>query len=165
MNTHLESFDLQVISFLRKHVDVISRIALFIIFFWFGILKVFLVSPAGPLVIDLLEKTFLGWIDPNSFVVGFGVFEVIVGIMILIPKIERITFLVLLIHLITTVLPLVLLPTQVWDGPFLPNLVGQYIIKNLALLSLGLVLFARLRPMTETHSIKGEADEKLRNII
>jgi hypothetical protein len=40
----------------------------------------------------------------------------------------------------------------------LPNLVGQYIIKNVALLSLGLVLFARLKPMTLTHSIKGEEE-------
>lgn len=144
--------------FLRKHSSLFSRIALFIIFFWFGILKVFLISPAGPLVTELLQATFLGWVNPDTFVRLFGVFEVIIGFMILIPKLERITFVILLFHLFTTVMPLYIIPNQVWDGIFLPNLVGQYIIKNVALLSLGLILFSRLKPMTVTHSITGEAE-------
>lgn len=158
MREQLEQFDQQFIYFLREHADTISRIALFIIFFWFGILKVFLISPAGPLVTDLLQVTFLGWIQPDTFLVWFGVFEVIVGILILVPKLERITFAILLFHLFTTVMPLFMLPQHVWDGWFAPNLVGQYIIKNVALLSLGLMLFARLRPMTKTHSIVGEEE-------
>ncbi len=157
-NTLLELFDLNVILFLRKHSSLISRIALFIIFFWFGILKVFLISPAGPLVTELLQATFLGWVNPDTFVRLFGVFEVIIGFMILIPKLERITFAILFFHLFTTVMPLYIIPSQVWDGIFLPNLVGQYIIKNVALLSLGLILFSHLKPMTVTHSIVGEAE-------
>lgn len=159
MNKKVELFDLSVITFLRKYADEISRIALFIIFFWFGILKVFLLSPAGPLVINLLKATFLGWIDPNTFVILFGVFEVILGILILIPKLERIAFALLIIHLFTTVMPLYVIPNEVWDGLFVPNIVGQYIIKNVALLSLGLVLFARLKPMSQTHSIIGIEEE------
>ena len=159
MNQKLESFDRSVIFFLRKHYAAISRGALFVIFFWFGILKVLLISPAGPLVTGLLQATFLGWIDPDTFVRIFGVFEVIIACMILIPKIERITFAVLLFHLITTVMPLFVIPAEVWDGFLLPNLTGQYIIKNVALLSLGLVLFARLKPMTVTHSVVGEEEE------
>lgn len=158
MRKGLEQLDRSVIIFLRKYSDEISRVALFIIFFWFGILKVFLLSPAGPLVIDLLQATFLGWIDPNTFVQWFGVLEVIIGFMILTPKLERITFLVLVFHLFTTVMPLFIIPAQVWDGIFVPNLIGQYIIKNVALLSLGLVLFAHLKPMTKTHSIIGEEE-------
>jgi len=157
-NTSIELFDLNVITFLRKYGSLISRIALFIIFFWFGILKVFLLSPAGPLVTELLQATFLGWVDADSFVRIFGVFEVIIGFMILIPKLERITFAILFFHLFTTVMPLYIIPNQVWDGFFIPNLVGQYIIKNVALLSLGLVLFSHLKPMSVTHSIIGEAE-------
>lgn len=153
MKKQIEIFDRQFIHFLQKYSDTIARIALFIIFFWFGILKVFMVSPAGPLVIDLLQATFLGFIDPNSFVMWFGVFEVIIAFLILIPKIERITFAILVFHLFTTVMPLFVIPEHIWDGWFIPNLVGQYIIKNVALLSLGLMLFAKLTPMTKTHSV------------
>ncbi len=160
MRQSIEQFDQKVIYFLRKHSDEIARISLFVIFVWFGILKVFLISPAGPLVTNLLQSTFLGWVDPDTFVRIFGVFEVIIGGMILLPKLERITFAVLLFHLFTTVMPLFMIPDQVWDGFMLPNLVGQYIIKNVALLSLGLVLFARLKPMTITHSIIGEEESR-----
>lgn len=159
--TKLENFDRKVIFFLRKNYAIISRIALFIIFFWFGILKIPNISPAGPLVTDLLDVTFLGWIDPTFFVQMFGVFEVILACLILIPKLERITFALLAFHLFTTVLPLFLIPHVVWDGFLLPNLTGQYIIKNVALFSLGLVLFARLRPMTETHRVLAEEDRGL----
>jgi uncharacterized membrane protein YkgB len=152
----LEQFDTKFIYFLRNYSNTIARIALFIIFFWFGILKVFLLSPAGPLVVHLLQVTFLGWIDPNTFLKWFGVFEVMIAFMILIPKLERITFAVLLFHLFTTVMPLFMLPNEVWDAWFVPNLTGQYIIKNVALLSLGLVLFSKLRPISETHSVLGE---------
>jgi uncharacterized membrane protein YkgB len=151
----LESIDEKVIMFFRKNGMLISRSALFIIFFWFGILKVFLLSPAGPLVSDLLNVTFLGFIDANTFNILFGVFECIIGLMILFPRLERITFAVLLFHLFTTVMPLYLLPQHAWDGFMVPSLVGQYIIKNAALLSLGIVLFAHLKPMTKTHSIIG----------
>lgn len=157
----LESFDEKVILFFRKHGMLISRSALFIIFFWFGVLKVFLLSPAGPLVSDLLNVTFLGFISPNVFQVLFGLFECVIGIMILIPRLERITFAVLLFHLFTTVMPLWLLPAHGWDGFMVPSLVGQYIIKNAALLSLGIVLFAHLKPMTKTHKIAGEEDPTL----
>lgn len=158
MSSKLENFDHKTIKYLRRRGDTIGRIALFIIFFWFGILKVFLLSPAGPLVVTLLNHTFLGFIDPESFLIGFGLFEVILGIMILIPKLERITFALLALHLFTTILPLFLLPGETWSTKFVPTLVGQYIIKNAALLALGLVIFSNLKPMTKTHSIWGEKE-------
>lgn len=154
----LETFDEHVIYFLRKHYATIARIALFVIFFWFGILKVFETSPAGPLVVNLLQATFLGFINPDAFVKYFGLFEAILGVMILIPKLERITFLLLLFHLFTTVMPLYIIPSEVWSAPFVPNLTGQYIIKNIALLSLGLALFSRLTPMSQTHSVLGKEE-------
>ncbi|MCF7834323.1 MAG: hypothetical protein K9L98_03305 [Candidatus Pacebacteria bacterium] len=157
------TLDQKFIYFLRNYADEISRGALFILFFWFGVLKVLELSPAGPLVVKLLDVTFLGFLPPDIFVIWFGVFEVIVGFMILFPKLERITFALLLFHLSTTVMPLFMIPEEVWDGILVPNLTGQYIIKNVALLSLGLVLFARLRPMLQTNSMVGEEEEMYKN--
>lgn len=156
MSNKLESFDTAVIIFFRRHGDWMARIALFIIFFWFGFLKIPLLSPAGPLVVDLLDSTFLGFIHPDVFVRWFGVFEVIIGIMVLIPKLERITFALLAMHLFTTVMPLYVIPDVTWSAPLVPTLIGQYIIKNAALLALGVLLFARLRPMSQTHKIWGD---------
>lgn len=158
MKRKIEQFDTTFILFLRQHGIVLGRIALFIIFFWFGILKVFLLSPAGPLVNELLVNTFLKFIEPDTFQIGFGVFEVIIGIMILFPKIERITFLVMGLHLITTALPLFLLTATTWSAMFVPTLVGQYIIKNLALLSLGILLLVSIKPMSKTHRFLAEEE-------
>lgn len=151
----LKKFDLWWIQFFRRHGDAFARVALFVIFFWFGILKVFLLSPAGPLVVDLLEVTFLSFIPPEKFLIGFGFFEMMLGIMALIPRLERFTFAFIGIHLCTTVLPLFLLPEVTWYQAFVPTLIGQYILKNLALAGLGLLLFARLKPMTVTNSVWG----------
>jgi len=152
-----EKFDEKVIKSFRKNQEWIARIALFIIFFWFGILKVFMLSPAGPLVESLLEVTFLSGIPAQTFLIGFGLFEMALGIITIIPRLERITFLLMVLHLATTVMPLFLLPEIAWNGLAVPTLVGQYIIKNAALLALGISIFSHLKPMTKTHSVWGES--------
>jgi len=60
----------------------------------------------------------------------------------LIPKMARIAVVILLIHMAMTLLPLVLLPDISWSGLLIPTLEGQYIIKNVALIALGLGVVA-----------------------
>ncbi len=162
MNTGIEKFDEKVLVFLKKYADEMGRCALFLIFFWFGILKVFLLSPAGPLVTTLLETTFLNFLDPNDFQIGFGIFEMLLGVLVLFPKLERISFAVMGIHLFTTIMPLFMLPEITWSQAFVPTLTGQYIIKNAALLALGLLLLARMKPMSVSHHFLAEEDDILK---
>lgn len=157
----VEKFDFLFISFFRKYGDEFARVGLALIFIWFGILKPMGLSPAGPLVTELLTNTFLNFIEPQTFLIIFGTFEVLIGLLILIPRLERFTFAILGFHLFTTVLPLFVLPAVTWYQPFVPTLTGQYIMKNVALLAIGLLLFARLKPMTETHSVLAEEDETI----
>jgi uncharacterized membrane protein YkgB len=154
---NIEYWDLTLINFLRRYGDEFGRIAFFVIFFWFGILKVFELSPAAPLVAELFDATFLSNIgDPQTFLIWFGVFEVAIGIIALVPKLERITFIVMGLHLLTTVMPLFLLPDTTWYSFLVPTLVGQYIMKNIALLALGMLLLAHIKPMAVTHSLWAE---------
>ena len=154
-----EQLDLKVINFLRKYSDEFGRIAFFVIFVWFGILKVFGLSPATPLVSELFEATFLSSLgEAGIFLILFGVFEVLIGIMSVIPKLERITFVIMAFHLVTTVMPLFLLLDTTWYSFMVPTLVGQYIMKNIALLALGMLLMAHIKPMTVTHSIWAEEE-------
>ena len=62
----------------------------------------------------------------------FGVFEVLLGIMILFPKLQRPTFILIILHLFTTVLPLFILPSVSWEGILIPTILGQYIMKALS---------------------------------
>jgi uncharacterized membrane protein YphA (DoxX/SURF4 family) len=157
----IEKCDYHVITFFREYADEFARFAFFLIFFWFGILKIFQVSAAGPLVNSLLEVTFLNFIPATTFMIALGTFEALLGVIALIPKLERVTFVLLGLHMITTIFPLFLLPEITWAQPFVPTLTGQYIMKNLALLGMSFLLFTRVRPMSETHSIFAEEDKKV----
>jgi uncharacterized membrane protein YkgB len=120
-----------------------ARMALFIVFFWFGILKVFGLSPANPLVANLLNRT-MPFIDFAQFIVLFGLFEMAIGILCLIPRLVRMSMLLLAIHMATTIMPLVLLPEVAWAQPFVPTLEGQYIIKNLAIIAVAISIVSRM---------------------
>jgi uncharacterized membrane protein YkgB len=131
-------------------LQIFSRISLFIIYFWFGILKVFSLSPASPLVEALEKRTLASLpISAAQFVILFGVFEVIIGILFLLPvlikkfdtkQFTRVTKLIFAFHMVTTFMPLFILPYAVFTGPFIPTLEGQYIVKNLALIVAAAIL-------------------------
>ena len=108
---------------------LLSRFAIFVIYFWFGSLKLIDSSPANPLVESLLSKT-LPYVSFNQFIVFLGIWEMVIGVIFLIPKLEKAAITILALHMITTFMPLLLLPTMAWKGFLIPTLEGQYMIKN-----------------------------------
>lgn len=141
----LNSFDRTVIGFMKRAEDPFARFALFTVFFWFGILKVLIVSPANPLVDSLLHAT-LPFISFGQFIVLFGWYEMAIGVTFLIPRLERLAIALLAVHMTTTLMPLVLLREMTWQGFLVPTLEGQYIIKNLVIIALAMGIAARLTP-------------------
>lgn len=134
-----------------------SRLSLFLVYFWFGILKLIDSSPANPLVASLLERT-LPFVSFNQFIVALGVFEIVIGLAFLVPGWEKIALLLLIPHMVTTFMPLILLPQIAWQAPFTPTLEGQYIIKNVLIISLALVLFShvKLHPPTQNGTVQNK---------
>ncbi len=143
MITIFKEIDEKIINFLIKVYIPLARISLFVVFFWFGFLKILGYSPANPLVGNLLHKT-LPFFSFNSFIVFFGLYEMLLGVLFVIPKVERLAIFLLMIHMFTTFLPLVFLPQMTWQKLLVPTLEGQYIIKNLVIISLALVIGAHL---------------------
>jgi uncharacterized membrane protein YkgB len=148
MNNKLESFDLRLLQGIRKISLPLARIAIFTVFFWFGILKIFALGPANPLVSNLLEST-LPFISFDQFIIIFGLYEMVIGIVFLFPGLERLAIALLMPHMVMTILPLILLPAVTWTMPFVPTLEGQYIIKNLVIIALAFSLASHLRPLSE----------------
>lgn len=140
-----KKFDYYVIDHLRAMELPLARFALFIVFFWFGALKLFDKSPANPLVADLLHKT-LPFVSFEQFIIFFGLLEMAISIVFLLPKMERLAIALLLPHMVMTFLPLVLLAPMTWQAPFVPTIEGQYIIKNLVIIALACTIAARIRP-------------------
>ncbi len=123
----------------RKYVYTFGRFALFVIYAWFGALKILGQSPANPLVARLLEKT-LPFISFSHFIIILGVFEVVIGVLFLMPRFYKIAFTFFLLHMVMVAAPLFMLPKVIWVSTLVPTLEGQYIIKNLALVSIVLFL-------------------------
>lgn len=143
---HLYTWDTKIIRAFKEIDLPFARISLFIVFFWFGLLKVIGASPANSLVAELLERT-LPFITFPQFILLFGIFEMLIGVLFLIPKAVRIVMPLLGIHMITTILPLFVLPTIGWQAPFIPTLEGQYIIKNVVLIAVACVIAANTTPL------------------
>jgi uncharacterized membrane protein YkgB len=143
------STDAKIIHFFRRISIPTARISLFIVFFWFGLLKAIGLSPAGSLVHGLFDSTLAGLLPFHAFYVGFALFECLIGILFIIKGAERIVIPLLFIHMITTFLPLIFLPGESWQAPFVPTLVGQYIIKNLVLVAAAIGIAAHLHPLPQ----------------
>ena len=113
------------------------RISLGIVFVWFGLLKVFDVTP----VTDLVANTVY-WVDPDWFVPILGVAEVAIGVALIFKVALRAVLLLFLLQMAGTFLVLIVQPDIAFrDGnPFLLTVEGEFVVKNLVLLSAGLVV-------------------------
>lgn len=131
---------------MRRASGPVSRAALFVVYGWFGALKVFGLSPASAMVLTLQHATLPSFIGDHAFMVGFGLFEVFIGIAFIIPRAERVAIPLMAAHMVMTALPLFVLPHMVWTSWFVPTLEGQYIIKNIALIAVAMGIASRLVP-------------------
>ncbi|KKR45799.1 MAG: hypothetical protein A2W58_03060 [Candidatus Zambryskibacteria bacterium RIFCSPHIGHO2_02_38_10.5] len=124
-----------------------SRLALFVIYFWFGLLKVVGQSPASEMVESLFGKTlaYVPFLSFGIFIVFFGLFEMLIGILFLVPGKERLALGLFFLHMIMVALPLFIIPSM-WTVIFVPTLEGQYIIKNLALISCAITIASAILP-------------------
>jgi uncharacterized membrane protein YkgB len=120
----------------------ILRIALGIIFIWFGALKLVPgLSPAEDLVIATVP-----FIPGSVFMPILAVWEIVIGLGFLTGRALRLTILLLFLQMPGTMSPIFLLPERVFTAfPYGLTLEGQYIVKNLVLISAALVIGATVR--------------------
>jgi uncharacterized membrane protein YphA (DoxX/SURF4 family) len=118
------------------------RILLGVLFIWFGGLKLSGASPVGTLVSGTLP-----WVDPRVAVMGLGSVEVLLGIALVIGLLLRVVLPILVAHLAGTFLTFVMLPGLMvsGDNPLLLTESGEFVAKNLALISAALVLMTHAR--------------------
>ena len=142
VSKYFDKFDKKITEWMGKYGLLILRVCLGIIFLWFGVLKFFKgLSPAEELV-----RNTIYFMDPDIFIPILALWESIIGLGLITGKYMRLTLLLLFLQMPGTALPLIILPEKVWTiFPYGLTLEGQYIIKNLVLISAGLVLGATVR--------------------
>lgn len=146
---NIKSLDTVIIGCLRRWFIPMARVAIFLIFFWFGALKLLDLSPAGPLAFALAEKT-IGLAHYNLTFQILAIYECLIGVLFLFPRATRVVIPLLLVHMVIVCSPLILLPSLAWSRPFVPTLEGQYIIKNMAIIALAIGVAAQTRPLKVT---------------
>jgi len=132
---------------MADHGLLLLRLALGVVFLWFGALKLFPgLSPAASLAGRTIEMITLGVIPEATAVPILGVWESLIGLGLLSALWMRATLFILFVQMLGTLLPLVLFPAETWQVfPISPTLEGQYIIKNAVLISGAVVLGATVR--------------------
>lgn len=114
------------------------RISLAIIYIWFGILKPFGVSPAAGLV-----EASIFWWDASWFVPVLGLAEVLIGISLLFKKLNKVSAVLLVLHMIgASLTPMFTVNSAVFSSfPHILTLEGQYIVKNLLIIGTAYLLW------------------------
>lgn len=148
MKVKIETLDQKIIRLANMWYEPVARGAFFIIFFYFGFLKLIGLSPATPLAEILTERTIGMQYFESSFLI-LAIIECFIGVLFLIPKATRFVIPLLFIHLAVVCSPLILVPDHIWTSFLVPNLEGQYIIKNVALVAITIGIAAHVTPLSK----------------
>ena len=137
----------RVVAVLRRVGLTLLRVSLGLVFVWFGALKVADLTPVGDLVAGTLP-----FLDRTWFVPGLGAVEVALGLALLLGRAITVVCAVLVAHLCGTFLVLVMQPELAFQNgnPLLLTTIGEFVVKNVVLISAALVLAARLRESKTT---------------
>ena len=147
ISKQFDSLDGRITAWMARHGVTLTRLALGLVFLWFGAIK-FVPgwSPAADLAVRTIDRLTFGMVGPETSLPVLAVWESAIGLGLLTGKFLRATLLLLFVQLLGTLTPLVIFPSETFVVfPYAPTLEGQYIVKNLVLVTAGIVVGATVR--------------------
>ena len=108
MSNALARFDRTLVTLARRYGVLTLRIALGVVFIWFGVLKVADVSPVADLVADIVPI-----LSDRAAVLAIGIVEVVVGLGLIVGFAIRLTLGLFFAQMLGTFFVLVLRPAPV----------------------------------------------------
>ncbi len=145
----ISEIEIRLRDFFSKTFVPVARFSIFLIYFWFGFIKLLGLSPASPLAEALTAKTVgMQYFDTLFYILA--VIECVIGILFLFPKATRIVVPILLLHVLIVSSPLLLVPEYTWQQFAVPTLEGQYIIKNAVVVAVVIGIAASVKPLKRT---------------
>lgn len=142
--SHLDEI---VLAMLQRWSIPVLRVALGLVFIWFGALKAIGASP----VATMIQETF-SFLPIHQFLLILGAWEMVIGVGIILKRALRCVLILLGIHLAGTFVALWFNPPHffVQGSPFFLTADGEFVIKNLVLMAAGLVIAGyEVRPLTK----------------
>lgn len=121
----------------------LMRLSLGMIFVWYGMLKFFpTLSPAEDLAIKTIDIMFFHLIDGSLSIKLLAILEVAIGIGFLSGYYTKLVTIIFLGHMLCTFAPLFILPELSFThAPYAFTLVGQYIVKNIVFILVGVMIY------------------------
>lgn len=146
MLPNVDAIDRRIAAFMQRWGTKALRFSLAVIFIWFGVLKPLGISPAAILIESTVR--WMPFLSPQAWLAVIGWWEVAIGVTFLFHRTLRLAIALLALQMVGTFMPLVILPEVTFQSgrvPFAPTLEGQYIIKNLLIISAALVIGGTVR--------------------
>ena len=132
---HME--DVQKIA--AKYGFLLLRLTLGSTFLWFGLLKLFGVSPVQTIIYTAMPS-FVSTFP--LFFLGLALFEVVIGVGFFTRRFAPYAATLMIVHLIVATLSV--LVTQGFSPSFpLLTLEGEFVVKNLVLIAAGVVILGK----------------------
>lgn len=141
-----------------NNILTLARVSLGIIFIWYGILKFFPeLSPAEVLATKTIDILFFHLIPADVSIKLLAIWEVAVGVGLLFGIYLRFALILFFIHMTLTFSPLILLPeVSFTSAPYAFTLVGQYIVKNVVFILMGILIYQDMKLNKELIFAKGD---------
>jgi len=170
MTSLFNEFDARITRWMARYGIFFLRISMGIIFLWFGALKFFPgLSPAADLATRTIERLTFGLIAPDVSILILAVWESLIGLGLILGIFMRATLFLLFLQMLGTISPVFFFPQEVFTVvPYAPTLEGQYIFKNMVLISAGLVIGATVRGgkvVDEPARSQGTPDPQMNQVL
>jgi uncharacterized membrane protein YkgB len=119
------------------------RFSIGIIYLWFGVLKLFYgLSPAEQIASQTIHQLTFGLLPDHTAINILALWECALGVSLLICKWMKVVLIMMFTHMTFTFAPFLFFPQQTFMHlPYDFTLLGQYIMKNIIIISSGLVLW------------------------
>lgn len=160
LSERLEQLDQKVVRLLAQHSITLLRVSIGLVYIWFGALK--FVPGLSP--IEGFIREALPFLPGDLFLPFLAAWEVLIGVLFISGKFTRVTILLMLAQMGGAMSPLVLATDKVFNTfPYGWNLVGQYIFKDIILISAALVVAATARGgglVSDARLLKRERQQK-----
>lgn len=147
LKERFDRVDRRITNWMGRWGVLLLRVSLGVVFFWFGVLKFFPgISPAQDLATRTIDILTFGLVPAHVAIPVLAAWECVIGLGLIFGVWMRAILLLLFLQMLGTITPVFLFPAEVFTRiPWAPTLEGQYIIKNIVLVSAGLVIGATVR--------------------
>ena len=145
--SRIDALDARFTAWMSRVGVRLLRVSVGVVFLWFGVLKFFPgLSPAQTLATNTMHILTFGLVPAQTALLTLATWECLIGVGLVFGLYLRVTLFLLWLQMMGTITPLFMFPDQCFTRvPYAPTLEGQYIIKNIVLISAGIVISATVR--------------------